>query len=82
MRKEIKDRYCRTFTCQEKDRVPDLEFGMDLRLRGGIAKDPLVKGGKAIDKELERIRPLLEQGGYIPHLDHLVPPNVPYRNCC
>lgn len=56
------------------------EFGRELRLRGGIAKTPLVEGGKAIDRELERIRPLLEQGGCIPHLDHLVPPDVPYRN--
>jgi uroporphyrinogen decarboxylase len=58
------------------------EFGKELRLRGGIAKEPLVRGGSAIDQELDRIRPLLEQGGYIPHLDHLVPPDIPYRNYC
>jgi uroporphyrinogen decarboxylase len=58
------------------------EFGMALRLRGGIAKAPLVEGGKAIDRELERIRPLLEQGGYIPHLDHLVPPDIPFAHYC
>jgi len=54
------------------------EFGMELRLKGGIAKAPLVAGGKAIDRELERVRPLLEQGGYVPHLDHLVPPDISY----
>jgi len=58
------------------------EFGMDLRLRGGIGKEPLVRGGSAIDRELERIRPLLEQGGFIPHLDHLVPPDIPYKHYC
>lgn len=58
------------------------EFGKKLRLRGGIAKQPLVRGGKAIDDELERVRPLLEQGGYVPHLDHLVPPDVPYAHYC
>jgi hypothetical protein len=58
------------------------EFGMELRLRGGIAKRPLVEGGKAIDRELERIGPLLEQGGCIPHLDHLVPPDIPYAHYC
>ncbi len=58
------------------------EFGLNLRLRGGIAKDPLVAGGLAIDRELERINPLLAQGGYIPHLDHLVPPDISYRNYC
>lgn len=58
------------------------EFGKTLRLRGGIAKEPLVRGKAAIDKELDRIRPLLEQGGYIPHLDHLVPPDISYANYC
>ena len=58
------------------------EFGMELRLRGGIAKKSLVEGGNAIDQELERIKPLLEQGGYIPHLDHLVPPDISYKNYC
>ncbi len=58
------------------------EFGLPLRLRGGIAKQPLVEGGRAIDRELERIRPLLEQGGFIPHLDHLVPPDIPYSHYC
>ena len=58
------------------------EFGKELRLRGGIGKAPLVAGGSAIDAELERIRPLLEQGGCIPHLDHLVPPDISYNNYC
>lgn len=58
------------------------EFGMELRLRGGIAKPAVAQGGAALDRELERIRPLFEQGGYIPHLDHLVPPDVSYRNYC
>ncbi len=26
------------------------------------------------------IRPLFEQGGYVPHLAHLVPPDIPYRH--
>ena len=58
------------------------EFGRELRIRGGVAKRPLVEGGKAIDRELDRLRPLLEQGGCIPHLDHLVPPDSPYRHYC
>jgi len=56
------------------------EFGLELRLRGGVAKAPLVAGGSAIDAELERLKPLLEQGGFIPHLDHLVPPDISYKN--
>ncbi len=58
------------------------EFGKELRIRGAIGKAPLVQGGKAIDRELERIKPLLDQGGVIPHLDHLVPPDISYKNYC
>jgi uroporphyrinogen decarboxylase len=56
------------------------EFGKEMRIRGAIGKAPLVEGGKAIDRELERIKPLLDQGGVIPHLDHLVPPDISYKN--
>ena len=58
------------------------EFGKEMRIRGGIAKEPLVRGKAEIDKEIERIRPLMEQGGFIPHLDHLVPPDIPYAHYC
>jgi uroporphyrinogen decarboxylase len=58
------------------------EFGMELRLRGGVGKEPLVIGGAAIDAELERLKPLLDQTGFIPHLDHLVPPDISYANYC
>ena len=56
------------------------EFGKELRIRGAIAKAPIAVGGAAIDKELERIKPLLAQGGVIPHLDHLVPPDISFDN--
>ena len=56
------------------------EFGMQLRLKGGIAKYPLTLGGKAIDEEIERIKPIFDQGGFIPHLDHFVPPDVSFDN--
>jgi uroporphyrinogen decarboxylase len=58
------------------------EFGPELRMRGAIGKEPLVRGGSAIDRELERIKPLLDQGGFIPHLDHLVPPDISFKNYC
>ena len=58
------------------------EFGKELRFRGGLNKYSLVEGGKAIDAELERIRPLVEAGGCIPHLDQLVPPDIPYDHYC
>ena len=58
------------------------EFGMELRLRGGISKPAVAAGGRALEDELRRITPLFEQGGYIPHLDHLVPPDISLKNYC
>ena len=50
----------------------------DLVIQGGIDKRALAVGPDAIDRELERrILPMLERGGYIPTIDHLVPHDVP-----
>ncbi len=48
----------------------------NLAMHGGVDKRALALGPSAIDQELARIRPALERGGYIPHVDHSVPPNV------
>ncbi len=57
------------------------EFGTDLRLWGGIDKLEIAKGKKEIEAELyKKIPPLIEQGGYIPHLDHHAQPDMPYEN--
>ena len=34
----------------------------------------------SIDEELEAKIPLTEKGGYIPHIDHAIPHDVPYEN--
>jgi len=52
----------------------------DLYLRGGIDKRALARGRAAIDAELERIKAVCEIGGVIPHVDHLVPPDVSYAD--
>ncbi|KPK83087.1 MAG: hypothetical protein AMJ81_08555 [Phycisphaerae bacterium SM23_33] len=55
------------------------KFGSDLALCGGLDKREIAKGKRAIEKELyAKMPPLLEQGGYIPHIDHTVPPEVSY----
>ena len=55
-------------------------YGPGLRMYMGLDKRVLVDGPTAIDAEIERVRPLMEEGGYIPNLDHSVPPDVPYRH--
>ena len=56
------------------------KYGPNLRLWGGVDKRALTLGTEAIDLELERIKPLIHEGGYIPMLDHSATPGTPYRN--
>jgi len=57
------------------------KLGKSLGLIGGIDKREIAKDRKAIDAELEaKIPPLLDRGGYIPFIDHAIPPDVPYDN--
>ena len=58
------------------------EYGKDLRIIGGFDKRALAKGPAAIDAECQRLKPLINEGGYIPCLDHVVPPDVPFKNYC
>lgn len=53
-----------------------------LGMMGGIDKRALAIGPAAIDKELERIKPAVEQGRYIPDLDHLIPDDVSWDHYC
>ena len=52
-----------------------------LGMFGGIDKRALAKGKEAIDREvLGKVPWLLERGGYIPHIDHAIPHDVPLEN--
>ena len=52
------------------------QFGRSLRLWGGVDKRELAKGPSAIRAHLREFIPLIEEGGYIPTIDHTVPPDV------
>jgi len=56
------------------------KYGKDMLLLGGVDKHRLIQGKKAIDAELKRLAPLVEQGGFVPHVDHRCPPDVTYEN--
>jgi len=58
------------------------EYGKDLVLMGGIDKRAVAKGGKAMREEVDRVIPITEQGGYIPHLDHGASPDISWHNMC
>lgn len=55
-------------------------FGKKLAFRGGIDKRAIAAGGQVLREELTRIRPVVEDGGYIPGCDHGVPPDISWRN--
>ncbi len=58
------------------------EYGKELRLWGGYDKRALAIGKNAIDAEIERLRPLMEEGGFILHTDHSCPPDISFENYC
>ena len=57
-------------------------YGRELRIWGGVDKRALIHGKTAIDAELERLKPLIAEGGYIPHTDHSCPPDISFANYC
>jgi uroporphyrinogen decarboxylase len=55
-------------------------FGKELRMMGGFDKRVLAGTKSGIDKEVARLAPLVDEGGFIGFCDHYVPPDVPLDN--
>ncbi len=49
-------------------------------MMGGFSKRILAHSQEAIEQEVVRLLPLVEEGGYIGFCDHRVPPDVPLEN--
>ncbi len=56
------------------------KYGKELRGVGGVNKHIFGYGREAIDAEIERIRPLVDLGGYIPCPDHRIPLEASWEN--
>jgi len=50
-------------------------FGRALRMFGGVNKHVIPRGERAIRAELEPLKPLVEEGGFLPIPDHRIPPD-------
>jgi uroporphyrinogen decarboxylase len=51
------------------------------QILGGIDKRAIAKGRDAIDEELStKVPQTLKSGGYIPYIDHLIPPDISWEN--
>ncbi len=55
-------------------------FGQKMAFRGGIDKRAMAAGGGVLEQELQRLKPVIDGGGYIPSCDHAVPPDVSWPN--
>jgi Uroporphyrinogen decarboxylase (URO-D) len=53
------------------------KFGKELLIQGGFNKFALEQGRDAIDAEIERHIPLMQEGGFVMMPDHLITPGVP-----
>jgi uroporphyrinogen decarboxylase len=51
-------------------------FGRSMAYRGGVDKRAMARGGRCIEDEIERLRPVIDDGGYVPSCDHGVPADV------
>jgi hypothetical protein len=56
------------------------KYGKQLRLWGGVDKRELAKDKQAIENHLRTFIPLVEEGGFIPTIDHTIPPDISLEN--
>ncbi len=56
------------------------KYGHKVLLQGGVDKMALLKGPKAIEQELLRLKPTVDDGAFIPHVDHRCPADVTLEN--
>ena len=57
-------------------------YGKELRGVGGMNKNVFAEDFSEIDREIERLIPLVEYGGYIPCPDHRIAPDAKWDNVC
>ncbi len=55
-------------------------YGREMRGVGGMNKVTFARDRAAIDAEIERLKPLVELGGYIPCPDHRIAPDAKWDN--
>ena len=58
------------------------KYGRELRGVGGMNKVVFARDRAAVDAEIERLRPLVELGGYLPCPDHRIPPDAEWDLVC
>ncbi len=58
------------------------EYGHDLAMSGGISKYAVAVGGDTMRAAVDHVIPVVEDGGYLPEMDHSAPPDISWPNMC
>ncbi|PKO22558.1 MAG: hypothetical protein CVU38_08800 [Chloroflexi bacterium HGW-Chloroflexi-1] len=56
------------------------QYGRELRGVGGMDKRAFAQDYAAVDAEIERLKPLVDLGGYLPCPDHRIAPDAKWEN--
>ena len=56
------------------------KYGRELRGVGGMNKHVFAEDYAAVDREIERLKPIVDLGGFIPCPDHRIPPTAKWEN--
>ena len=56
------------------------KYGRSFCMIGGVDKRELAKDRISIENELKKLSPIVQDGGFIPHVDHRIPPDVSFEN--
>ena len=56
------------------------KYGKSFSMVGGVDKRKIAKGKKEIEDEIRKLIPIIEEGGYIPTIDHAAPPDISLEN--
>jgi len=56
------------------------QFGRNMAYMGGVDKRAMARGGRVLEDEIARLRPVIDDGGFIPSCDHGVPSDVSWPN--
>jgi uroporphyrinogen decarboxylase len=69
----------------EKNAIPNplalrRKYGRSLRLGGGVPKEAIISGPEAIDAAFAGLQALVDDGGFLPAVDDMIPPEVAFRH--
>ena len=56
------------------------QYGRDLIIGGGMDKRILAGDKEGIRRMVERVIPMMQEGGYVPGCDHAMPQDIPWEN--